>query len=227
METFLSRSEKLVGHDALERLAAARIIVAGVGGVGSVVAEALVRGGARHLMLIDDDEVEISNINRQLQALPETVGRLKVEAMRDRLLSINPALVCSAEPVHIDDSWACPNGTAYVIDCVDDVAAKKQLILSALQAKVPVISSMGSGNQIDNRHFTITDIAKTHTCPLARALRKALREEGILKGVKVCYNPISPYLKQEGSPGTMSYVPGTAGLLIAGEVIREIMGLHV
>ncbi|MFP5526875.1 ThiF family adenylyltransferase [Peptococcus simiae] len=227
MATFLSRTEKLVGEEAVRRLSKAQVLVAGVGGVGSFVAEALARGGIGELTLIDDDIVDVTNINRQLQAFPDTVGRPKVEVMQERLLRINPALKCHAERVHITEDWTLARGVTYIADCVDDVQAKKQLIITAQKAHIPVISSMGSGNQVDNRHFTITDLSKTHTCPLARALRKALRQESICKGVKVCYNPISPYVKATGSPGTMSYVPGTAGLLIAGEIIREIIGISV
>lgn len=220
---FLERTERLIGNEALAELQRTHVLIAGIGGVGSYVAEALVRSGIGFLTLVDDDVIDITNINRQLHALHSTVGALKVDAMRSRLLDINPNLSCKTIAERISGEYEGPENVDYVVDCVDDVKAKAAIIRWALTHQLPVISSMGSGNRIDNRQFEISDIKVTRGCPLARSVRKTLREQGITEGVKVCYNPNPVEIVTSGTPGTISYVPATCGLLIAGEVIRDII----
>ncbi len=220
---FLERTERLIGSDALAELQRTHVLIAGIGGVGTYVAEALTRSGIGSLTLVDDDVIDITNINRQIHALHSTVGVLKVDAMKSRLLDINPKLSCTTVVEHIGAEYDGPQNVNYVVDCVDDVKAKAAIISWALSQQLPIISSMGSGNRIDNRQFEISDIKATHGCPLARSVRKTLREQGITEGVKVCYNPNPADKVTSGTPGTISYVPATCGLLIAGEVIRDII----
>lgn len=224
---FLERTERLIGSEALIQLQNSHVLVVGIGGVGAQVTEALARSGIGHLTLIDDDVIDVTNINRQIHALHSTVGVLKVEAMKSRLMDINPSLSCTTVAEHIGVQFEGPMNVDYVIDCVDDVKAKAAIINWSLSRDVPIISSMGSGNRIDNRHFEISDIKATHGCPLARSVRKALRDRGITEGVKVCYDPTPTEKRSAGVPGTISYVPATCGLLIAGEVIRDLIAPFV
>ena len=220
------RTINLIGFSAFERLKKAKVLIAGIGGVGSYVAEALARSGVRELILIDKDIVELTNLNRQLHATLNTINFPKVEAMADRLSLINPYLKIyrfQDEIVrgYLEKTFQNQHFT-YVVDCVDDIEAKLELILYAKHTKTPVISSMGTANRLDNTHFKIEDISKTKMCPLARKMRRKLKECNILKDVKVLYAEATPH-KKEGLLGTMSYVPCTAGLLIAGEIIQSII----
>lgn len=220
------RTINLIGLPAFERLRKAKILIAGIGGVGSYVAEALARSGIGELVLIDKDVVEITNLNRQLHATLNTLNRPKVEAMADRLSLINPYLKIGLfqdeiMPGYLENTFQSQHFT-YVADCVDDIKAKLELILYAKHTNTPIVSSMGTANRLDNTHFKIDDISKTKMCPLARKMRKKLKEHNILKGVKVLYAETT-LCKNDGILGTMSYVPGTAGLLIAGEIIQSII----
>ena len=230
----VSRTEALIGAEALSRLRAAKVAVFGLGGVGSYIAEALARAGIGALVLIDGDEVAPSNLNRQLIATAETVGMRKVEAARERIAHIAPD--CTVE---VHDLFYLPeNGDAvdfsdltYAADAVDTVAAKLEIITRARAAGVPVISSMGTGNKLHPELFEIAPIEKTSVCPLARVMRRELKNRAIA-GVKVLYSreePRESSLPPDGHrrsvPASISFVPSVAGLLIAGEIIRDIAGL--
>lgn len=220
----LERTKKLIGDDAIKRLRNANVAIFGIGGVGSYVCEAIARSGVGRITLIDGDVVDISNINRQLVALTSTIGKNKAEVMAERIRDINP----DAEVKSIAGFYkpgACFDFSAYdyVVDAIDDVNAKVDIIKSCYNSNVKVISAMGTGNKLTCDKFKVTDLAKTHTDPLARVMRKRLREEGI-ENVKVVFSEEKP-LQVEGVLGTMSYVPGAEGLIIASEVIRELAGL--
>lgn len=232
MKEELSRTELLLGSEGMERLKNAKIALFGVGGVGGYVAEALARCGIGSLILTDNDNVSISNINRQIIALHSTVGKPKVEVIKERLLDINPNInlelhQCfylpeSHDAYHFEDY-------DYVIDCIDTVAAKIDIIMEAQKAGTPVISSMGTGNKLNPSLLQIADIYKTSVCPLARVMRYELKKRGVKK-LKVVYStetPIKASAPLEGNarrciPGSISFVPASAGLLIASEVVRDL-----
>jgi len=228
MSDQFDRTRMLIGQEKMNKLAAAKVLVFGVGGVGGYVCEALVRAGVGTIDIVDKDVVDITNINRQIIATHETVGRPKVEVCRERMLSINPALVCEARECFYLPERAGEFDFAaydYVVDAVDNVTAKIDIICQAKAAGTPVISSMGTGNKLDPTAFRITDIEKTKVCPLAKVVRKELRQRGV-KGVKVLYSEEEPARAEEGkTPASISFVPSAAGLIIAGEVIRDISGL--
>lgn len=223
MNDQFERSRLLLGEEALERLREKTVAVFGIGGVGGYVAEALARTGVGTLHLIDNDRVSTSNINRQVIALHSTVGRYKTEVMRERILDINP----QAEVI-IHNCFFLPENADsftfseydYVVDAVDTVTAKLEIIMRAKEAGVPVISSMGAGNKLDPSLFEVADIYETSVCPLARVMRRELKKRDIKK-LKVVYSKEEP-LKQR-IPGSVAFVPSVAGLLIAGEVIRDII----
>ncbi len=230
------RSAMLLGEEGLHKLAAARVLLFGVGGVGGFAAEALGRCGVGELTLVDKDTVSASNINRQIIALHSTVGRPKVEVMRERLLDINPLCrVTALEQFYLpENAEELPfEGYDYVIDAVDNVSAKLSIIQRAAALGIPVISCMGTGNKLHPERLRIADIADTRTCPLARVMRRELRARGIVH-CKVLYSEEEPRKSRidmpadEHSgrvpPGSISFVPSAAGLLIAGEVIRELTG---
>ena len=228
------RTRMLIGQEGIDRLQAAHVVVAGVGGVGSFAAEALARAGVGALTLIDNDVVDITNLNRQIHATMQTVGQPKVQVMAERLAAVAPEL-----QVHQKQAFLLADNTAevlgevrydYIIDAVDTVTAKLALIQYALERNIPVISSMGTANKLDATKFEVTDISKTHTCPLARVMRKELRDRGIASGVEVLYStalPIAPTTVTESGkkpvPGSIAYVPSTAGLLLAGHVIQKLL----
>lgn len=228
------RTRMLIGQEGIDRLQAAHVVVAGVGGVGSFAAEALARAGVGALTLIDNDVVDITNLNRQIHATMQTVGQPKVQVMAERLAAVAPEL-----QVHQKQAFLLADNTAevlgevrydYIIDAVDTVTAKLALIQYALERNIPVISSMGTANKLDATKFEVTDISKTHTCPLARVMRKELRDRGIASGVEVLYStalPIAPTTVTETGkkpvPGSIAYVPSTAGLLLAGHVIQKLL----
>ncbi len=223
----------LLGADGVERLRAARVAVFGVGGVGGYAVEALARAGVGHIELIDSDRVSLSNINRQIIATHETVGIYKTEAMRQRILSINPQAEVVCHNVFFDEK--CKDvfdfsAYDYVIDAIDSLSAKIELIASAHSAGTPIISAMGAGNKLDPTRFEVSDISKTTVCPLARAVRITLRKRGI-NHLKVVYSKEDPVVTPEISdgekrrvPGSISFVPSVMGLIIAGEVIKDIAG---
>lgn len=230
-----ARTELLLGAAAMERLAEARVAVFGVGGVGGYVAEALVRSGIGSFELIDNDEVSLTNINRQIIATQATVGRPKVEVMKERMLSINPEV-----KVKLHQCFFLPENQEefdfsrydYVVDAVDTVAAKIAIVLKAKAAGVPVISSMGAGNKMNPAMFEVEDIYKTSVCPLARVMRQAMKKNNV-KHLKVVYSkevPITPALSEENKgtagrpvPGSMAFVPSVAGLIIASEVVKDLI----
>ena len=231
-----SRAALLLGEDALERLSHARVALFGLGGVGGYALEALVRGGVGELDLIDNDCFSLSNLNRQILATQRTVGRPKVEAARERVLEINPQAVVHTHALFFTAETADSLDFSqfdYVIDAIDTVSGKLTLIEKAHAAGVPVISCMGTGNKLDPSAFQVTDISKTTMCPLARVMRRELGKRGI-KHMKVVYSqeePLAPVGWEEEAaaigkrqiPGSVSFVPGAAGLILAGEVIKDLI----
>lgn len=225
----------LLGDEALERLQKARVAVFGIGGVGGYTVEVLARSGIGQLDLIDHDTVSVSNINRQILATRSTVGMLKVEAAKNRILDINPECIVRTYPVFYLPETAEQfvfSEYDYIVDAIDTVTGKLQLAQRAFAAGTPIISCMGTGNKLDASAFEVADISKTTMCPLARIMRKELSKRGI-KHMKVVYSreeAISPTGWEEEAaalgkrqiPGSVAFVPGTAGLILAGEVIKDI-----
>ena len=225
------REEMLIGEEALQKLANARVCLFGVGGVGSYAVEALARAGVGEIDIIDNDTVSITNINRQLCALSSTVGKNKVDVVAERLLDINPALKVNRYcdfvlPENIDKYEF--SAYDYVIDAVDTVSAKLAIIEAAERAGVPVLSCMGTGNKLDPMALTVTDIQKTSTCPLARVMRRELKARGIAH-LRVVYSTEQPIKTSAVSdsgkpvPASISFVPSVAGLIAAGEAIKHII----
>lgn len=228
-----SRSELLLGPEAMERLSRARVAVFGIGGVGGHAAEALVRAGVGALDLIDNDDVAVSNLNRQMFALRSTVGMAKVDAARQRLLDINPELDLRTYRCFYLPETAEQFDFAqydYVLDAIDTVTGKLMLVQQAHDAKTPIISVMGAGNKLDPTRFEVTDLSKTTICPLARVMRKELKKRGIahLKVVYSTEEPLTPAPSREETarravPGSVSFVPGVAGMIAAGEIIKDLI----
>ena len=212
----------MLGEDAVLSLKNAHVAVFGVGGVGGFVTEALARAGVGRLTLIDSDRVAVSNINRQIIALHSTVGQYKTEAMRDRIRDINPECeVTCINEFYSEENPILLEDFDYVADCIDSVKSKLHLITEAKRLGKSVISSMGAGNKLDPTRFTVADISKTHTDPLAKVIRTELRRRGIdhLKVVFSDEPPINP--SGERTPGSVSFVPSVVGLIIAGEIIKD------
>lgn len=244
------RTKLLIGSEGLTKLAEKKVAVFGVGGVGSFAVEALARCGIGALTLIDHDVICNSNINRQIHALNNTVGRSKIEVMAERLLQINPAIRLTLHRIffsaNTSEELLTPD-LDYVVDAIDTVTSKVDLILRCRELGVPIISSMGTGNKLDPLRFQLVDISKTHTDPLARAVRRLLREKGVTHGVQVLFSTeipkqpesvcpdtdLEPYLEGESDiinqkrqiPGSISFVPPVAGMVIAGAIIRELLAL--
>lgn len=230
-----SRTEMLIGAEAMERLHSSAVIVFGAGGVGSYVIEALARGGIGKIAIVDNDRIAVSNINRQLIALHSTVDRLKAEVAAERVRDINPDCNVTAYPIFysVDDTGGiCLADYDFIVDAIDTVSSKLYLIEQADKLSIPIISSMGTGNKLDPTRFRIADINKTSVCPLARVMRYELRQRGIKK-LRVLFSdepPVTPQVKNTEEeycarrqiPGSISFVPSAAGLIIAGEVIREL-----
>lgn len=234
MADIFSRTRILLGDAAMKKLKIARVAVFGIGGVGGYTVEALVRSGIGTIDIIDSDRVSETNINRQLVAMQSTIGRYKVDVMKDRIHDINPDCKVNAykcfylpETKNVFDF----NSYTYIVDAVDTVTAKIQLVEEAKAYGVPIISSMGAGNKLDPTAFKVSDIYKTSVCPLAKVMRKELKKRGI-KDLKVVYSEemaISPFeaIAEEGVnkraiPGSTAFVPSVVGLIIAGEVIKDI-----
>lgn len=247
-----SREELLIGKEGLNRLERARVAVIGLGGVGSYTVEALARAGVGWLILADYDEICLTNTNRQLHAMEGNYGRPKVDVMEERVRAINPdaVVVPWKNFVGAENIEAILHGQIdYVVDAIDTVTSKVALIQHCVEMNIPIISAMGAGNKLDPLAFRVDDISKTHVCPLAKAVRKMLRERGIVKGVKAVYSVEPPIetkeevttchqgcicphkgedqewncTKRRAIPGSSSYVPPIAGLIMAGEVIRDIL----
>lgn len=233
MEQF-SRSELLLGKENMEKLKRSRVAVFGIGGVGSFATEALARTGVGALELFDMDTVSITNINRQIIATLDTVGKYKTDAMKERIALINPeAEVVSHRCFFLPDNSAEFDFSKYdyVVDAVDTVTAKIELVMKCRENGVPIISSMGAGNKLDPTRFEVEDIYKTSVCPLARVMRTELRKRGVER-LKVVYSkepPVVPLSSEETAkktvPGSLAFVPSVAGLIIAGEVIKDLTSI--
>lgn len=235
MEGKFSRTEMLIGNEGMEKLKNAKVAVFGLGGVGSFVCEGLARSGIGNFILIDFDKVDESNINRQLIATVNTIGRYKVDLMKERILEINPdAEVEVYREFYMDDSESdiITKDLSYAVDCVDTIMAKIAIVCKCDELCVPVISSMGTGNKLDASMFEVADIYETTVCPLARIMKKDFRKRGIEK-LKVVYSTEQPINTNDCEinkdrkfkvKGSVSFVPSVAGLIIAGEVIKDIAG---
>lgn len=246
-----SRTENIIGYDGLKRLEAARVAVFGIGGVGGYVCEALVRSGIGAIDLIDSDNVCLSNLNRQIIATRKTIGMPKVLAMKERIMDINPDVrvttwQCFYLPEN-EDQFPFESYD-YIVDAVDTVTAKISLVMKAKEMNIPIISSMGAGNKLDGSCFKVADIYKTNVCPLARVMRRELKARGV-KHLKVVYSEEQPIIwnKQEADnkasvegdleskksekkgngapPGSVAFVPSVAGLIAAGEVIKDLISM--
>lgn len=249
MLTQFSRTELLFGKEAMDKLAGSKVAVFGIGGVGGYVCEALVRSGVGAFDLIDDDKVCLTNLNRQIIATRSTVGKYKTNVMRDRMLDINPNVEvevhkCFFLPENADDfPW---DSYDYVVDAVDTVTAKIALVMKCKEKNIPIISSMGAGNKLDGSQFKVADIYKTKVCPLAKVMRRELKKRGVKK-LKVVYSeeiPTRPIedmaiscrnncicppgaehkcTERRDIPGSVAFVPSVAGLIIAGEVAKDLI----
>ena len=236
MEDQFERLELLIGSDQVSRLHNSKVAVFGVGGVGGYVAEALARSGVGSFVLVDNDVVSVTNLNRQIIALHSTIGKYKVDVMADRIRDINPnadieVKKCFFLPETSDEFDF--NSYDYVADCVDTVAAKVEIISCAKNAGIPVISSMGAGGKLNPEMFEVADISKTSVCPLAKAMRRELRIRGI-KGVKVVYSKEEPIKNIVGGkaddagrhlPGSSAFTPSVAGLIMASQIIKDLSGI--
>ena len=215
-----SRTLKLIGEEGLSRLKNSSVLIVGVGGVGSFAAEAIARAGVGNITVMDGDTVQPSNLNRQLIALTSTLGRNKAEVMAERIRDINPeTLVTALARFYKEDDELDLTAFVWIIDAIDSVDAKTALIKTAIEKDVNIVSAMGAAGKFDTQ-FKIADISKTSTCPLAKVMRKRLREEGI-EHLPVVYSEEKP-VPRDGDLGTLSYVPGSAGLCLAGYVIKSI-----
>lgn len=239
MQDLFSRTERLLGTGAMERLRHARVAVFGIGGVGSYAAEALVRGSVGAVDLIDSDTVALSNLNRQLFATYETIGKDKVDAAADRLHTIDPHVTVRTHKVFYTLQTAAQFDLSvydYIIDAIDTITGKIELVVNADAAKTPIISAMGAGNKLDPTAFRVADIYQTAVCPLAKVMRSALRKRNIRR-LKVVYStelPLSPTETpndlptdtHKPIPGSVSFVPPVVGMILAGEVIKDLTGIH-
>lgn len=268
-----SRTEILIGRQALEKLKKSRVAIFGIGGVGTFAVEGLVRSGIGKFVLVDDDRICLTNLNRQIHATRKTIGRPKVEVMQERILDINPEAEVvifqrfymagvsvessSKPPVENALTWeellqfhqSEGNAIDYIIDAIDTVSAKMDLVTKAQAAEIPVISSMGAGNKLDPTRFEVEDLFKTVNCPMARVMRRELRKRGV-ESLKVVYSQEDPLVPLEDEtndcnsscvcpeetfrtcstrrsiPGSISFVPSVAGLILAGEVVRDLIGIN-
>ena len=225
-ENIYTRTEMMLGAQAIEKLRSSRVLVVGVGGVGGYVAEALARAGVSTIGVLDSDCVAPSNLNRQIIATRDTLGLEKVEAARRRILSINPEAQVLTYPIFYSEQTEETvdlSSFDYVVDAIDSVRSKLLLVKRCAECGVRIISSMGTGNKLDPTRFKITDISKTHTCPLAKVMRTELRKMGI-NHLKVLFSDEEPVKTGERTPGSVSFVPSVAGLIIGGEVIKDLIG---
>ena len=226
-EKWNSRTELLIGKKNLEKLSKSKIIVYGIGGVGSFVAEGLVRAGIENIILVDNDVISPSNINRQIHATTSTIGNLKVECMKERILLINPNVKVETyvpTDMSIEEETLIDDSVTYIVDAVDTITTKLKLIEKAKKENVPIISCMGTGNKLDPTQFEISDIYNTSVCPLAKVMRKELRKRKI-NSLKVLYSKEEPikHNTEKRTPASISFVPSVAGMIIAGEVVKDII----
>ena len=229
MDEQFQREIMLIGKENLEELKKSKVIIYGIGGVGSFVCEALARAGIGNLILVDYDKIETTNLNRQIHALHSTIGEQKTEAMKNRILDINPKAKVETynnKETKEKEEELINETINYVIDCVDTITTKLKLIETAKRKNIPIISSMGTGNKLDPTKFEITDIYKTTVCPLAKVMRKELKKRNI-KNLKVVYSKEEPKTQIENqekrTPASISFVPSVAGLIIASEVVKDIL----
>jgi len=232
METEFTRTELLIGKEAVQTLHGKRVAVFGVGGVGGFAVEALARSGVGQLDLFDKDTVSISNLNRQIIATYDSVGKNKVDVMKERILNINKNAIVNTYPVFYLPENADEFDFSkydYIIDAVDTVTAKLTLVTKAHEMNVPIISAMGAGNKLDPTRFKVADINKTNVCPLAKVMRRELKKRGIKK-LKVVYSdeqPLTPKYEQKPeerkvAPGSIAFIPSVVGLIIASEVVKDL-----
>ena len=231
------RTELLIGEEGIEKLHNSKVIVFGIGGVGSFVVEALTRAGVGNLILVDNDTICISNLNRQIHATQATVGNVKVEAMKARVLSINPNCNVEAKQEFItadNIQEIIPEDIDYVVDAIDTVTSKLALAEYCYKNDIKLIASMGTGNKMDPTQFRVTDVFKTKVCPLAKVMRTELRKRGVKK-LKVVYSEEIPMVPNKGravpsqkrqTPGSISFVPPVAGMIIGGEVVKDLVGIN-
>ena len=226
-EEWKSRTELLIGKDNIQKLANSKVIVYGIGGVGSFVVEGLVRAGVENIILVDNDVIAPSNLNRQIHATILNIGKLKVDCMKERILSINPKVNVETyipQDIEEGEEILIENTINYVVDAVDTITTKLKLIQRAKDKQIPIISCMGTGNKLDPTKFEIADIYKTSVCPLAKVMRKELKKRGI-NDLKVLYSKEEPIKHdiESRTPASISFVPSVAGMIIAGEVIKDII----
>ncbi len=224
MQNQFSRTEMLIGKENVEKLHKAKVAVFGIGGVGSYVVEGLVRAGVVHFVLVDNDEVDITNLNRQIIATQKTVGKPKVQIAKDRILEINPKAKVEVfqEFFMSETKGILDKNVDYIVDCVDTVTAKIELVVRAQSLNIPIISCMGTGNKLDPTKFEVADIFQTSVCPLARIMRKELKARNITC-LKVVYSKEEPIKVENHVPASISFVPSVAGLIMAGEVVKDII----
>lgn len=253
MQNEFSRTELLIGSMGLEKLRRSTVIIFGIGGVGSFTTEALARAAVGHLILVDFDEISLTNLNRQIHALHSTLGEAKVDVMKRRILEINPEAKVETFKEFFSESnsdYLLNQDLDYVVDAIDTISSKVILAQECLGRNIPLIASMGAGNRLTAENYRVSDISKTSGDPLAKAMRKLLRKEGILKGIKVVsstdlpciplassadnndckhssqiddYSDFSVPIAKRQVPGSISFVPSVVGLLIAGEVVRDLL----
>lgn len=231
-----SRSELLLGKEVMANLSKMKILIFGIGGVGSYVCEALVRSGVGHFILVDSDKISLTNVNRQIHATLKTVGRSKVEVMKERMLEINPECdITTYEEFYLPDNHSdiITSDISYIVDAIDTVSAKIDIICKAKELNIPIISAMGAGNKLDPTCFEVTDIYKTSVCPLAKVMRRELKKRNI-SSLKVVYSKEEPIkiedysccseeLGEKKIPGSVSFVPSSMGLIIASEIVKDVI----
>lgn len=226
-EKWNARTALLIGNENVEKLSKTKIIVYGIGGVGSFAVEGLIRAGVENIVIVDNDVISPSNLNRQIHATIPNIGKLKIECMKERILSINPNVKVEAyipDDIQGGEETLIDNTITYIVDAVDTVTTKLKLIKRAKEQNIPIISCMGTGNKLNPTQFEIEDIYKTSVCPLAKVIRKEVKKMGI-EHLKVLYSKEEPKKhKIEGRvPASISFVPSVAGMIIAGEVIKDII----
>ncbi|MBQ7105567.1 MAG: tRNA threonylcarbamoyladenosine dehydratase [Bacilli bacterium] len=231
-----SRSELLLGVNNMNKLKQSKVLIFGVGGVGSYVCEALVRCGIENFVLVDSDKISLSNVNRQIHSTLKTVGLSKVEVMKERMLDINPNCnITIYEEFYLPDNHSdiITDDISYIVDAIDTISSKIDIIMDAKERNIPIISAMGAGNKLDPTRFEITDIYKTSVCPLAKVMRRELKKRDI-KSLKVVYSKEEPIKIEDFSccsdeiykkrvPGSLSFVPSCMGLIIASEVVKDLI----
>ncbi len=232
MKNQFSRTELLIGKAGVEKLKNAKVAVYGIGGVGSYTAEGLARAGVGHLVLVDFDDVDVTNINRQILALHSTIGKRKIDVMKERILDINPNAkveIYDQKDIEGGEENLVDESFSYIVDAIDTMTAKLKVIERAYKLGVNIISATSAGNKLDPTRFEVTDIYKTSVCPVCKILRKELKNRGIKKH-KVVYSKEEPVKleedeEQKNTLGSISFVPSVAGLIVAGEVVKDILGI--